>query len=168
MVCFQTKNPNLGKFWRVLLWKILVYFMTFWSILRQFEIFNDHLVYFVVIWYIFLRFGILDQEKSVNLGKQTPKFAQSDHPVSLTPDSALNCIRPKLFHIIDSRSEPWPISSRIWASYAETDWSRWSSAAAASTATQNFLPEATPTNETMFCTDVHRSGANVVKIKRYE
>jgi hypothetical protein len=25
MVCFQTKNPNLGKFWRVLQWKILVF-----------------------------------------------------------------------------------------------------------------------------------------------
>jgi hypothetical protein len=27
IVCFQTKNPNLGKFWRVLQWKMLVYFM---------------------------------------------------------------------------------------------------------------------------------------------
>jgi hypothetical protein len=27
MVCFQTKNPNLGKFWRVLQWKMLVHFM---------------------------------------------------------------------------------------------------------------------------------------------
>jgi hypothetical protein len=36
MVCFQTKNPNLGKFWRVLQWKILVYFMTIWSILRPY------------------------------------------------------------------------------------------------------------------------------------
>jgi hypothetical protein len=25
MVCFQTKNPNLGKFWRVLQWKMWVY-----------------------------------------------------------------------------------------------------------------------------------------------
>jgi hypothetical protein len=24
MVCFQTKNPNLGKFWRVLQWKMFV------------------------------------------------------------------------------------------------------------------------------------------------
>jgi hypothetical protein len=24
---FQTKNPNLGKFWRILQWKMLVYFM---------------------------------------------------------------------------------------------------------------------------------------------
>jgi hypothetical protein len=62
--CFQTKNPNLGKFWRVLLWKILVYFITIWTILWLLEIFYGHLVYLVVIWYIFPRFGILEQEKS--------------------------------------------------------------------------------------------------------
>jgi hypothetical protein len=66
MVCFQTKNPNLSKFWRVLLWKIVVYFMTIWSILGPLEIFYGHLVHVVVIWYIFPRFGILDQEKSGN------------------------------------------------------------------------------------------------------
>jgi hypothetical protein len=66
MVCFQTKNPNLDKFWRVLLWKILVYFITIWYILRPLERFYGRLVYFVVIWYIFPRFGILDQEKSGN------------------------------------------------------------------------------------------------------
>jgi hypothetical protein len=27
MACFQTKNPNLGKFWRGLYWKMLIYFM---------------------------------------------------------------------------------------------------------------------------------------------
>jgi hypothetical protein len=66
MVCFQTKNRNLGKFWMVLLWKILLYFVTTWSILQPLEIFYGHLVYFVVIWYISPRFGILDQEKSGN------------------------------------------------------------------------------------------------------
>jgi hypothetical protein len=67
MVCFQTKNPNLGKIWRILQGKILAYFMTIWSNLRPLEIFYGHLVYFVVIWYIFTRFGILSQEKSGNL-----------------------------------------------------------------------------------------------------
>jgi hypothetical protein len=52
MVCFQTKNPNLGKFWRVLQWKMLVYFRTIWSILRPLEIFYGQVVYFVFIWYI--------------------------------------------------------------------------------------------------------------------
>jgi hypothetical protein len=70
MVCFQTKNPNFGKFFGVLQRKILVYFMTIWSILRPLEMFYGHLVYFVVIWYISPRFGILYQEKSGNAGAQ--------------------------------------------------------------------------------------------------
>jgi hypothetical protein len=68
MVCFQTKNPNLGKFWRVSRWKILVYFMTIWFILRPFEVFYGPLVYFLVIWYILPRFGTLEEEKSGNPG----------------------------------------------------------------------------------------------------
>jgi hypothetical protein len=67
MVCFQTKNPNLGKFWRVLQGKIIVYFMDTWSILRYFVIFDGHLVYVVHgnIAY-FSHFGTLYQEKSGN------------------------------------------------------------------------------------------------------
>jgi hypothetical protein len=53
--CFQTKNTNLGKFWRVLQWKLLVYFVAIWK-------------HFMVIWYIFPRFGMLHQEKSGNPG----------------------------------------------------------------------------------------------------
>jgi hypothetical protein len=59
MVYFQTKNRNLGKFWRVLQWRMEVYFLALWSILQPFYIFYGHLVYFVVIWYIFPRSGIL-------------------------------------------------------------------------------------------------------------
>jgi hypothetical protein len=66
MICFQIKHPNLGKFWRVLQCKILVYFMTIRSILLILEMFYGHLVCFVVIWYIFPSFGILCQEKSGN------------------------------------------------------------------------------------------------------
>jgi hypothetical protein len=63
MVYFQTKNRNLGKFWRILQWKILVYFLAIWSIFRPFGIcilwpfgaFYGHLVYFP-------RFGMLYQE----------------------------------------------------------------------------------------------------------
>jgi hypothetical protein len=46
MVCFQTKNTNSGKFWTVLRWKMLVYFIALWHILRL-------LVYLTVIWQIF-------------------------------------------------------------------------------------------------------------------
>jgi hypothetical protein len=53
IVYFQTKNPNLGKFWRVLQWKMFVYFMSIWSILLPFGIFYTNLVHFLVIWYIF-------------------------------------------------------------------------------------------------------------------
>jgi hypothetical protein len=53
MAYFQTKNPNLVKFLRVLKWKMLVYFMAIWSIFRSFGIFCGHLVYFTVNWYIF-------------------------------------------------------------------------------------------------------------------
>jgi hypothetical protein len=62
--CFRTKNPDLGKFWRVLRWKTLVYFMSTWSTLRPLEILYWHLVNIVVVWYILPRFGMLYQEKS--------------------------------------------------------------------------------------------------------
>jgi hypothetical protein len=40
MVYFQTKNPNLGKFWRALEWIMWVYFMTIWNTLWPFGIFS--------------------------------------------------------------------------------------------------------------------------------
>jgi hypothetical protein len=69
MVCFQTKNPNLGKFWRALDWQMFIYFMAIWYMLWIFGIFYDHLVYFVFIWHIFPFFGIKYQEKSGNPGQ---------------------------------------------------------------------------------------------------
>jgi hypothetical protein len=67
MAYFQTKNPNLGTFWRVLQWEMRVYFMTVWSILRPFGIF---VAVWCILWlfgtYIFSRFGKLYQEKSGN------------------------------------------------------------------------------------------------------
>jgi hypothetical protein len=45
MVCFQTKNPNLGKFWRALERKMFVYvFMTKYNILQPFGIIYGRLV----------------------------------------------------------------------------------------------------------------------------
>jgi hypothetical protein len=66
MVYFQTKNPNLGKFLMALDWKMLIYVMSIWYILRTFRIFYDHWVHFVIIRYIFSGFGIMHQEKSGN------------------------------------------------------------------------------------------------------
>jgi hypothetical protein len=57
---FQIKNPNLGKFWRALEWKMLAYFMAIWNILHPFGIIYGRLVWFMVIWYIsqFDMFGL--------------------------------------------------------------------------------------------------------------
>jgi hypothetical protein len=63
---FSNQKYHFGKFWRVLHWKLLVYFIAIWSILRQCGIFCAHLIHFIVIWYIFSRFGMLYQEKSGN------------------------------------------------------------------------------------------------------
>jgi hypothetical protein len=53
MVCFQTKNPNLGKFWWALEWKMSVNFTAIWSIFWPLGILCVHLIYFMVVWYIF-------------------------------------------------------------------------------------------------------------------
>jgi hypothetical protein len=70
MVYFQTKNSNLGKFWKVLQKKILVFLwliclfyglmvfcMANWYIVWPIGTFWGHLVHFVVIWYILWSFG---------------------------------------------------------------------------------------------------------------
>jgi hypothetical protein len=65
MVYFQTKNPNLGKFWRVLQWKMLAYFMVIWSILLPICIFRA--IWSILwSWFIFPCFGLLYQEKFGN------------------------------------------------------------------------------------------------------
>jgi hypothetical protein len=51
MVCFQTKNPNLGKFCWVLQWKMLVHLVH----LVHFTVFW---LYFMDIWYSSWKFGI--------------------------------------------------------------------------------------------------------------
>jgi hypothetical protein len=70
MVCFQTKNSNLGKFWRASEWKMLLHFMIIWNILWPFGIMYGSLVEFVVIWYIFPILVCLDQEQSGNHAPQ--------------------------------------------------------------------------------------------------
>jgi hypothetical protein len=67
MVYFQTKNPNLGKFWRALDWKLLLFyghleqFTVIWDIFWPFGTFCVHLVHFS-------GFGIMYHEKSGNSG----------------------------------------------------------------------------------------------------
>jgi hypothetical protein len=67
MVNFQTKNTNLGKFWRALEWKRLVYIMAIWNILWAFGMYIKWtLVNSRQFWYISPHFGKLCQEKSGN------------------------------------------------------------------------------------------------------
>jgi hypothetical protein len=47
IVCFQTKNPNLGKFWRALELKMMLYFMFVWNILQTLYTFYCH---YVMLW----------------------------------------------------------------------------------------------------------------------
>jgi hypothetical protein len=60
MAFYQTKNPTLGKFWRVLQWKMLVYYLAIWSLYGS-------LVYFVFMWYTFSHFGVLYRENLATL-----------------------------------------------------------------------------------------------------
>jgi hypothetical protein len=48
MAYFQTKNPNLSKFWSILQWKILL----------SFGLFYGHLVYLMAISYILWLYGV--------------------------------------------------------------------------------------------------------------
>jgi hypothetical protein len=58
LVYFQTKNSNLGKFWRALDWKIFIYFMDIlehftgiWNIYDSLGTFCARLVHFFRFWY---------------------------------------------------------------------------------------------------------------------
>jgi hypothetical protein len=58
MAYFQTNNPYLGKFWRDLQWRTLVYiFCGHWEYFWPFGTCFGHLVYFMVICYIVWLFG---------------------------------------------------------------------------------------------------------------
>jgi hypothetical protein len=50
MVYFQTKNSNLGRFWRALEWKLLVSDIPIWNILRPFGIFAWSFGKFAPFW----------------------------------------------------------------------------------------------------------------------
>jgi hypothetical protein len=54
MVYFQTKNPNLGKFGKILQWKFLVFLWLLFYLTAKWYIlwsFCSHLIYFSPFWY---------------------------------------------------------------------------------------------------------------------
>jgi hypothetical protein len=99
MVCFQTKNPSLGKLWRALDWKMFIYFMAIWNFLWRFGIFNDH---FVFIWYIFSGFGIMYQEKSGNPGDEHTNVSVTSTCFSGTAWSVVAAVLRQRHRIISS------------------------------------------------------------------
>jgi hypothetical protein len=63
MVCFRTKNPNLGIcIVEGLGIENAVLLKTIWNILRSFGALYDRLVQFVVMWHIYPVLVCLDQE----------------------------------------------------------------------------------------------------------
>jgi hypothetical protein len=92
MVYFQIKNPNLDKFLSASDWKMLIYFMATWNVLRTFGIFYDHLVYYRFNLVHFSGFGIMYQEisgnpaalleRSIHLIKGRPSIESSLGPIN--------------------------------------------------------------------------------------
>jgi hypothetical protein len=70
MAYFQTKNPDLGKFWRVLQWKMLVFYiyahLVYFTTIRYCYFATNRYIYVVcmVIWYI-LTFLVGCSEKNL-------------------------------------------------------------------------------------------------------
>jgi hypothetical protein len=100
MVSFQTKNPNFGKFWRALHWKMLIYCLAIRNILQTFGIFYGQQDHFRVIWYIFTRFGMLYREKSGNpVVEQQDLFSRHRPNISMEfPGSKLQAHFGRFFH----------------------------------------------------------------------
>jgi hypothetical protein len=65
-------------FWRVLVMIMVVHFLAYWNILKQFGIFYGRLVYLVVIGYIHTHFGMLHQGKSGNPGRDVQNYVDSE------------------------------------------------------------------------------------------
>jgi hypothetical protein len=82
MVCFQTKNHNLGKICRFSDWKMLTYFMAIWKILWTCGIFYDHLAHCVFIWYIFLVSVSCTNKNLATLWQNAKRVQTSQHDSS--------------------------------------------------------------------------------------
>jgi hypothetical protein len=80
MADFQTQNPNLGKFWRALDWKMLIYleyFTILWNILLSFGIFYYPLEYFTILWNILLSFAGWPDWAIIYFGKWFENYRSS-------------------------------------------------------------------------------------------
>jgi hypothetical protein len=108
MAYFQTKNPNLGKFWRVFQWRMLVLFYGYLVFLSQFGILCDCLVCFKIIWHSFSRFGILYQETSGN--PDLKQVLPQDVGVKLGSDTGYRSLAILIHYknLVNWRQAGWP------------------------------------------------------------
>jgi hypothetical protein len=121
MVCFQTKNHNLGKLWSALDWKMLIYFMGIWNILLRFGNFNGHLVIFVFIWYIFSGFWYRVSRKIWQPCQKIPTYVctyavKSTFTISSLESSKHECLRQKLSHPGNVNYQPLLFALAAWHS----------------------------------------------------
>jgi hypothetical protein len=63
MVHFHTKNPNLGKFWRALAWKMSEYFGAIWNIVHTLGTTIWTVVKYCGYLVLFSRFGMFEPRK---------------------------------------------------------------------------------------------------------
>jgi predicted membrane channel-forming protein YqfA (hemolysin III family) len=95
MVYFQTKNINLGKFWRALDWKMSIYFMAIRNVLRTIVKFYDHFVHFVLIFGTF--FPVLVSRSNKNLA--TPGMVAAAAAISPTILIQFTSVRNEASHL---------------------------------------------------------------------
>jgi hypothetical protein len=114
MDCFQTKNPNFGKFWKALDWKMFIHFMAIWNIFWRFGIFYDHLVHFVFILYIIPFFGIMYQEKYGNPDVHLHHVRQLNRvrPLHMSTTSVMSFGKSRIGHLRRQST----VERRFWPS----------------------------------------------------
>jgi hypothetical protein len=76
MVCFQTKNSNLGKIWKALKLKKVAYYLAIWEYICAIWYILWPFGNLVAIWYIRPCFGILNKEQSGNPALRSNRFAR--------------------------------------------------------------------------------------------
>jgi hypothetical protein len=80
MVSFNTKNTNLGEFWRALEWKMLVHFMTILNILHVFGIFYGQGVILCTFGIFSSHFGTLYLDRSGNPARNFKRLRNRKRP----------------------------------------------------------------------------------------
>jgi hypothetical protein len=96
---FQTKDPNLGKFWRDLQWKILAYVVYIWP----FGLFYGHMIYFMVTYLVYFPVLVCCTKKNL----------ATAHPTRLCLVTEQHCLSHMAFFSIINEQE-YPTLDVTW------------------------------------------------------